>query len=213
MIITFVQFIVLGLSLAAPVGPMNIEVMRRGLSQGLLASWLVGLGGITGDSLLLLSIYFGFAQFMELFIVKLLMYAIGVVMLGYLGWESLRSSLARDHSFLTAAPDDDKTSTRGAFMAGFILALANPINLVFWFGVYGTSLQSLTSNHSMWFSLVCSFAIILGLFLWNLNVVFTVHFSRQLMRPWLVRSITFAAGASLMGFSVHFMILLFRLLT
>ncbi len=208
-LITFIHFIVLGLSLAAPVGPMNIEVMKRGLTEGLFRSWLVGLGGITGDILLLLAIYFGFAQFMELILIKILMYLVGIFMLGYLGVNSIISTFSTKAIYKEKGL---KKQSAHPYLTGFIIALANPINLVFWFGVYGTSLQSLTATHTFTTSIVCSFAIILGLFLWNLNVIFTVHFSKQLMNEKAIKFITFSAGICLLGFTVHFINQLVNLL-
>ena len=57
------QNIVLGISLAAPIGPANIAVIRRGLKYGFLPAFLVGLGVVFADMTYLLLIYFGLANF------------------------------------------------------------------------------------------------------------------------------------------------------
>ncbi|MCP8969469.1 LysE family translocator [Ectobacillus ponti] len=205
--LTFLQFIVLGLSLAAPIGPMNVEVMKRGLTEGFLSSWLVGLGGLTGDILLLLAIYFGFAGFMQLTIVQIVMYAAGSLMLGYLAYDSMKGAFSSRLALLSGG---NSGHSRSSFVTGLIIAVANPLSLLFWFGIYGSSLQTLAASSWM-FSLVCSFAVILGLFLWNLNIVLTVHFSKRLMNEKFIRGITFAAGMCLFGFSIHFAVQLYRL--
>ena len=44
-----IQQIVLGISLAAPVGPINIEMLKRGIERGFWHAWVVGIGGMTAD--------------------------------------------------------------------------------------------------------------------------------------------------------------------
>ncbi|MGM2834842.1 LysE family transporter, partial [Bacillus cereus group sp. Bce025] len=46
-----IQQIVLGISLAAPVGPINIEMLKRGIERGFWDAWVVGIGGMTADIL------------------------------------------------------------------------------------------------------------------------------------------------------------------
>ncbi|MFC0270851.1 LysE family translocator [Metabacillus herbersteinensis] len=208
-VLTFIHYIVLGLSLAAPIGPMNVEVIKRGLSEGFYSSWLVGLGGLTGDVIVLLSIFFGLSEVMANPFIKIAMYIVGIIMLCYLGITSVKSAFSRDFILYD---DQIKTKSKNAYLAGFVIALANPIGLIFWFGVFGTSLQVLTSSHSMIFSILCSFAIIIGLFLWNLNLVFTVHFSKKIMNEKVMRGMTFFAGVCLMSFGAHFVMELAKLL-
>jgi threonine/homoserine/homoserine lactone efflux protein len=207
-LVAIIHFIVLGLSLAAPIGPMNIEVLKRGLTEGLLSSWLVGLGGMSGDMILLLSIFFGFRDFMQSTVILYLMYSIGIVMLSYLGITSILAALNSEFSNLEFA----HRKSQNAFLAGFTISLANPISLVFWFGVYGTSLQVVTSTHSIIYSMFCSLGIILGLFLWNLNLVLTVHFSKRIINEKIMRGITLFAGITLLCFGIQFIVRFIELL-
>ncbi|HJV31711.1 MAG TPA: LysE family transporter, partial [Bacillales bacterium] len=197
-----IHYMVLGLSLAAPIGPMNIEVLNRGFKEGFLSSWLVGLGGLTGDLILLIFIFFGLQDFMQNIIIQSLMYIIGVILLSYLGVTSIYNALKKSFK----QPDNARSKARNAYFSGFLISLANPISLIFWFGIYGTSLQILTSTQSISFSILCSFAILAGLFLWNLNLVLTVFFSKRIMNEKIMRVITFIAGISLLYFSVRFII-------
>ena len=41
----------IGVALAAPIGPINIEIIRRGIQGGYLRGWLVGLGAMTADTI------------------------------------------------------------------------------------------------------------------------------------------------------------------
>jgi threonine/homoserine/homoserine lactone efflux protein len=203
--ILFIKFIVLGISLAAPVGPINMEMIKRGISNGFWHSWLVGVGGVTADFIFLLLIFFGAAQFMQEKVVVLAMYAVGAIMLVYIGITSMRDSFVNkqkiDKENLT-----NRSTLTNAYGTGFFIALLNPINLVFWFGVYGSTLAKLSETETLIMSLLISLAIFIGIILWNLNIAFTVHFGRELVNERLLSFISFAAGFCLFWFGIGFAI-------
>jgi threonine/homoserine/homoserine lactone efflux protein len=209
-LLTFTHYVVLGLSLAAPIGPMNLEVIKRGITSGFLQAWYVGLGGLSGDIMILIGIFFGLHQVIELTYVQIVMYVIGIFMLGYLGISSMKIAFSK-------VPHLDRSEGltsqgKNAYLTGFLIAIANPLSLLFWFGVFGTSLKVLMEVNSTIISLVCSFGIIVGLFLWNLNLCFTSHFSKKIMSERFMRGITLLAGIFLFGYAVNFVYHLFLLL-
>ena len=69
-----IQQIVLGISLAAPVGPINIEMLKRGIERGFWHAWVVGIGGMTADVLFMLLIYFGLSSVFMYTYVQAFMY-------------------------------------------------------------------------------------------------------------------------------------------
>lgn len=209
LLITMIHFMILGFSLAAPIGPMNIEVLKRGLTEGVRSSWMVGVGGLTGDILLLMGIFLGLHQFLDNQVIQLLMYVSGIAILGYLGISSIHAALFKPFEH----PAANSAGMKSSYLTGLTISLANPLSLLFWFGIYGASLQGLTANYSLAASLICSFAIIFGLFLWNLQLVLAVHFSKKWLKDSVLRGITFCAGIMLLGFSGQFFMQLSDLLT
>jgi threonine/homoserine/homoserine lactone efflux protein len=205
--LSIIHYIVLGLSLAAPIGPMNMEVLKRGFSEGFISSWLVGLGGLAGDVIILISIFFGFRDLIQNIWIQYFMYIIGIVLLSYLGITSITAAFKIKFS----PTGFNRGNSRNAFLSGFIISIANPISLIFWFGVFGTSLQVLNSTHSLLFSIICSFSIIVGLFLWNLNLVLTVYFSKRILNEKVMRGITLIAGITLICFGIQFLVRLMKL--
>jgi threonine/homoserine/homoserine lactone efflux protein len=77
MFLVMIQQIILGVSLAAPVGPINIEMVKRGIEKGFWHAWLVGLGGMTADIFFMMIIYCGLSSFFMYTYVQLSMYCIG----------------------------------------------------------------------------------------------------------------------------------------
>lgn len=63
MLSSFFASVLLGLSLSIPIGPINIEMVKRGIKYGFFHSWVVGLGGMSADIVLMFAIFFGLSVF------------------------------------------------------------------------------------------------------------------------------------------------------
>ncbi|WP_028402771.1 LysE family transporter [Ectobacillus panaciterrae] len=201
MFFVLIQQIVLGISLAAPVGPINIEIVKRGIEKGFWHAWSVGLGGMTADILFMLLIYCGLSSFFMYPPVQLFMYCIGFFLLFHLGFTSIKQGISkRGMEYMK----EEIGGIRQSYVTGFVIALSNPLNLVFWFGVYGSTLSSLLTKVSKQEAMLYSLCIILGIILWNLNIAFSIHFGRTLLKPRMLGWITAGAGVVLVGYSIHF---------
>ncbi|WP_223701647.1 LysE family translocator [Sutcliffiella deserti] len=190
---TIFHFIVLGISLAAPIGPINLEIIKRGISSGFYAAWLVGLGGMSADILFLLIIMMGMAPYLQIESVQIFMYGLGSLMLFYLGIQTILSSIKSKRIL-----DLGKPIQKSSFFVGFGIAAFNPINFVFWFGIFGSSFQSLLTKGWL-ITLVGVISLILGIFLWNLNVAFTVHFARAFIKERVLKVVNIGAGIFLIA--------------
>ncbi len=203
-----IHHLVLGISLAAPVGPINIEMIKRGISGGFWSAWLVGLGGMSADVLFMLFILIGLAPFIQKDVVTLFLYGAGCLMLVYIGIQSMRQ--AASHAFLFE--EGHPTTAQRSYASGFFIALTNPINIVFWFGVYGSTLSHMVHSYTLLQASIASICIIVGIMLWNMNIAFTVHFTRRFIHTQLLRVITLSAGVILIGYGVHFGIKFFSII-
>ncbi|WNB90809.1 LysE family transporter [Bacillus sp. NEB1478] len=194
-----IRFIVLGISLAVPVGPIKLEMIKRGLSRGFWHSWLVGLGAVTADFFFMFCIFIGLTPFLQLEIIQIIMLSIGTLMLLYLGTTTIKASFEKRALLVL----DEAPPAQTPYWTGFLLALMNPLNFVFWFGIYGGTLQSLPDEFGHIATGFLSCFIIVGIVLWNVNVAFTVHFFRTLINETAVRWLMLFAGTGLLGFALH----------
>ncbi|MDR7071802.1 LysE family transporter [Fictibacillus barbaricus] len=202
------QFIVLGISLAAPVGPIKLEMIKRGLRRGFWHSWLVGLGAVTADSFFMFCIFTGLTPFLKIGFVQIGMLSIGMLMLLFLGTTTIKGAAAQKKLLVI-----DGTTAQAPYWTGFILALMNPFNFVFWFGVYGGALQSLPDHYEIYMNGFLSCFILVGIVLWNLNIAFTVHFFRAIINEKIIRWLMVIAGFGLLGFAANLGIKLVNLLS
>ncbi|WP_221566711.1 LysE family translocator [Alkalihalobacillus sp. TS-13] len=203
MLATVSGYILLGLSIAAPVGPINIEIIKRGLQYGFWPAFLVGAGGISSDLTLMALMFFGLSKIMSLAWVKIILTFLGCFILLYSGWTNLRANT------LKMKPSEAFTSIPSgigirSYLTGVTIAASNPMNLLFWLGIYGSVLNSaLHQNNHLQSFILCSLVFI-GIGLWNLNLAFTVHFGRLLMNTRVMRGVNIIASLVLIGYGLKF---------
>jgi threonine/homoserine/homoserine lactone efflux protein len=190
------HFLVLGISLAAPVGPIKLEMIKRGLRHGFWPSWLVGLGAATADLLYMMTIFFGLSPLLQIEFIRKGMLAIGISMLVFLGISTLRDAFQNKKIII-----DEPGTTRASYWTGLSLAFLNPYNFVFWFGIYGAALQSIPIHLGKEVTFLISQFILLGIVLWNINVAFTAHFFRFLINEKIIQIIMIFAGIGLLCFA------------
>lgn len=205
-LILSVHFVVLGISLAIPVGPVKLEMIKHGLYGGFWPSWLVGIGAVCADLLFMSLIFLGLSPFLHERWITVCMLLTGIMMLSYLGISTIRNSVTS----LNLLKENNK-NVKKPFWTGFVIALMNPYNFLFWFGVYGGSLQSIPTTSNDLIKIGLSLCIIVGIILWNLNVAFTVHFFRTLINDFTIRWVARLAGIGLLAFSSFLTYKLFTL--
>ncbi|MFT4552871.1 MAG: L-lysine exporter family protein LysE/ArgO [Chlamydiales bacterium] len=186
--------LLLGLSLAAPIGPVNLESIRRGLAGGFSACFTLWLGTALGNTLTLLVVYFSIGSYITIPLVKVLTWIIGGTMLGRMGYHSIRDSF--NDSFLNKNSHDFKA--KNAITVGFILALANPMAIVWWIGVFGGHMSSTGADESLMSHMI----IIAGVILWAGFLASILSIGRQFITPKTMGWVSFFSGISLSYFAI-----------
>jgi threonine/homoserine/homoserine lactone efflux protein len=105
---------ILGFSIAAPVGPIGLLVLRRSLSDGARAGLLIGLGAATADLCYGTLAAFGITLLTQWQRPAAL--AGGLILL-WLGWRSWRSTASTE-------------AGAGGFCSTFVLTLSNPMTVL-----------------------------------------------------------------------------------
>lgn len=84
-----ISYIILGLTLAAPIGPVNSARLDKGIRNGFWHAWVVGAGSMLADAAFMLVIYLGLVQFLNIPIVQIFLWLFGGFVLIYSGVESI----------------------------------------------------------------------------------------------------------------------------
>ena len=181
--------ILLGVALAAPIGPVSIEMIQRGLRDGFLPAFVVRVGAAVGNLLCLLVSYYGILQFNknQFFIIAL----------------SIVASLLLIHRGFSYVASNEKVidlqtiKTNGnGILVGLYLSIANPIAFVFWSGIMTNSTNS--SYNGLTFNLL----IVVGVLLWGLVFSLILSFGRSYVNTRTLLYINKVAGLIMLYYGI-----------
>jgi L-lysine exporter family protein LysE/ArgO len=194
----FLGYIFLGLSLAAPIGPVNAAQMDKGIKSGFFQAWLLGLGALTADIIYMLTVYLGVVKYLETPFMQSFLWLFGFFVLMYTGIETIINS--------GKIVMDKRTEESGfkSFLSGFIMSISNPLTILFWLGIYGSVLAKTATSYGTGELVIYSFGIILGLVLWDIIMAAVSSSFRKLLTTRLLTFISLISGLSLIGFALFF---------
>lgn len=196
----FITYVVLGISLSLPAGTMTIEMSKQGLKNGFLHGWLVGVGGMTIDLLMILIFYFGFSSFLTLPTVQVIMWLIGCLFLLYIGIESIKEA---NQPFSVGEDGPVNRSLAKSYVTGVIMAIT-PANIVFWIGIFGTALTASLSGVNGYQFFFVAAGILAGILIHDLALMGIIHYSRRFVSQGFVKWTSIIAGVLLIGFGGYF---------
>ena len=189
----FLQGILLGFSIAAPVGPIGILCIRRTLADGRLMGFLSGLGAASADMLYGGIAAFGLTAIMDLLVgVQFWLRAGGGLFLLYLG---IRTFLARPASTAATARS---TGLFSAYASTFLLTVTNPMTILAFLGMFSARLPADGPSSPL--------ALVLGVFLgsalWWLTLSGVVGIVREKFTPAWMRWVNRTSGAVIVVFAI-----------
>jgi threonine/homoserine/homoserine lactone efflux protein len=192
----FLKGLIMGFSIAAPVGPIGILCIRRTLAGGRVSGFVTGLGAATADA-----IYGCIAGFGLTFISSFLIHQqgwfrlVGGLFLCYLG---LKTLLAKPAEQSASAKGD---GLLGHYVSTFFLTLTNPMTILAFAAIFaGLGVGSGGGNYASAGVLVSG--VFLGSTLWWVILssgvgLFRKRFSLQALR-WVNR----ISGIIVLGFGL-----------
>ncbi len=195
-IISILEKIILGINLAAPIGPVSIEMLRRGLQRGALAAFTVRLGGALGNTLCLLSAFFGLSHIAHY---PWILTILGLLGVGFLFYTGLKALLKHSiHFSFESTPVSSH-----AFLRGFYLSLANPMAIVFWSSIYAASASA--SVNTSFPHLLLNMLIIVGVLLWGAFFSFLVGIVRHYFNEKTLLLINKGSGLLMLCFGLKYL--------
>ncbi|SEG64143.1 LysE family transporter [Paenibacillus sp. UNC499MF] len=195
----FLTYIVLGISLSAPVGPINAAQLEKGVRFGFLHAWLVGVGAMFADLFYMLLIYFGVAHFLDTPFMKTFLWLFGCFVLLYTGIVTLKSLKIRESSEMRESP-----SEMSSFRSGFFMALTSPLTILFWLGIYGSILAQSSQSHSAGQALWHSLGIFVGIMVWDVSMALIASSFHRFGNRLILQITSLLAGISLIMFGLYF---------
>ena len=190
----------LGVSLAAPIGPVKATLLNTGIKNGFFHAWIFGIGALITDIMYMLMVFFGVAQFIDSPILKTILWSFGCFVLIYTGVENLLTLNKIKMDFKIG-----KTIRfRQSFLFCFFMAMLNPLTILFWLVIYGSILAG-TAGTLTWYQIIIySIAILFGISLVDFIMAFISSVARKLLNTNLLRSISIISSIAMIGFGIFF---------
>lgn len=195
----FARGVVIGLAIAAPVGPIGVLCIRRTLASGRLVGFVTGMGAATADGTYGAAAAFGLTLISGLLLreqawVRL----IGGLALGYLGLRAIFSAVA---STPARSGTETKRGLLGAYSSTVFLTLTNPTTILSFAAVFAGLGVGSTSRGYLGAALLVA-GVFAGSALWWLILSSTVTALRSRFRPGIVGWVGRASGAVLLAFGL-----------
>jgi threonine/homoserine/homoserine lactone efflux protein len=195
-ILPFLLGVAVGAAYCAPVGPVKLEMVRRGLSVGFLAGFLVALGAVIGDAFWAAVGILGSSLLTDSIPLRVGIGVLGVGILLFVAWNAYRTSRQDTDYHLTDPPQQ-----RTGFPVGVALSMANPFAVVFWLAVTASgALASLGVDRSHHVARILFFVgLVVGAILYGLALCAIVAWARRFVTGKAMSKINFGAALTLVG--------------
>ncbi|MHA2104723.1 MAG: LysE family translocator [Candidatus Hodarchaeales archaeon] len=211
----------LGFSLAAPLGPVNVEMMKNAINinysksiHRLGLSTITGIGAMTGDFIVAFSALTLGGVVIETWflnpVMKTLLFSLNVFILVYIAYGSLRTSskkieksLADETSELENGNDFAKKMGK-QYGTGFVLVVTSPWSYLWW-ASFGTvilfgDLQTVTFDLIGRVGIV--FLFLSGIFLWVLLYSGSLSLIGKIPKPSILNAIVKGSAGLLLVFAL-----------
>lgn len=192
----FLRGALIGLAIAAPVGPIGVLCIRRTLADGRAAGLVSGLGAATADVIYGAVAVLGLTAVADALAgVSFWMRLLGGLFLCYLGWRTLRERPAERPAEAAGR------GLLGAYSSTLLLTLTNPATILSFAAVFaGLGAASAARGYAEGLLLVAG--VFAGSALWWLLLSGGVSMLRGRVTPAALRWVNVAAGAIILGFGV-----------
>ncbi len=190
--------LLIGLAIAAPVGPIGVLCIRRSLAEGWLTGWLTGMGAATADGF-----YGGVAAFGLTAISGMLVAEQGIIrivgglLLCYLGVRTLLAKPA-----LEAAAARRGRGLLGAYATTVGLTLTNPATIISFATVFAALGLAGAVGNAVAAPGLLTLGVFLGSACWWLLLSGGVSLLRSRLNTGALRWVNRLSGVVLLGFGV-----------
>ncbi len=193
-ILYFLQAMLIGVAIAAPVGPIGFLCIKRTIESGFKEGFAVGIGAALADATYGLIAAFGLSAVMNILITSawIIKFCGGILLL-YLAYRELRVSVQGAVNSSTTS----RRSTLKLIIEVFVLTIANPMTILIFVGIFASISNGPTTGLE---SFVMVFGIFLGSMIWWIILAsIIVKIKHRLPQVWL-NYIKYLSAIILAGF-------------
>ncbi len=189
----FLKGFLIGISIAAPVGPIGLLTIRRTLAFGRIAGFASGLGAATADAVFGSIAAFGITAISSVLIgAKVYLGVIGGLFLVFLGWQTFVSKPA-EH-----AAESRASSLSVIYGSTFLLVLTNPISILYFTAI----ISSVGAAGNLWSASAMVFGVFMGSVMWWFFLSFIASLLKTRITPTNLQIVNRVSGIIIALFGV-----------
>ncbi len=190
----FLTGILLGLGVAIPIGPINIEQMRRTLAFGFWSGITIGIGATCVDILYIVLLMTGTLFFLTNVIILKVIGFLGALLLAWFGYSCFKK---QPHiSTKNLVPQ----SLFRTFCVGYLMNLLSPFPILFWASISSQVIAMSMGkiNHLI----LAALGVVVGTMAWNIFLTTVLHRTRHLLSEKAMRWFNITGGIILIAFAI-----------
>jgi len=193
---TFIRGLLIGLAIAAPVGPIGVLCIRRTLAEGRLTGLVSGLGAATADAIYGIIAGFGLTFISGILIAQKSWFSlIGGIFLCILG---VRTFISKPRG---VDDHNDSIGLAGSYLSVFILTLTNPVTILSFAAIF-SGLGMAEENRGYTSALLVVSGVFIGSAAWWLFLSYGVDLFRKRVTTDWMRWINWISGSVLFIFGI-----------
>ena len=185
----------LGLSIAAPPGPVTALAVQQVVSKSWFSGWLVTFGATVADGVFFVLTYYGVAR-MVTSQERSALFVLGGALMLYLAFSTLRTAST---PVIPAEPSKGSTASSGRrspFLVGLSMGLTNPYQLGWWVAIGAGMVAEFGESVAVGF--------FLGIVGWTVFVTGVIHTSLKRYKL-AAPAIAYASAALMTAFGLWFL--------
>jgi threonine/homoserine/homoserine lactone efflux protein len=192
----FLKGLILGISIAAPVGPIGILCIRKTLQYGKLSGFVSGLGAALADTIYAVVAAFGLTFIADFLLAEQFWFQlIGGAFLLFLGWKTF---VAKPNS---QSKNVTHTTLFNDFASTFFLTITNPMTIISFIAIFaGLGLSNVQGDYVQASTLVLG--VFIGSAVWWLTLSEGVTLFRKKITDDAMTLINRIAGVVIFGFGI-----------
>lgn len=185
--------ILLGLGAAIPIGPVNLEMIRRNLRYGTPYGVMLGLGACSADVTYLILLCAGALVLLQYPEVLRVIGFCGSLVLGWFAINAFRAKLS-DTPDVAVMPSLVRYG-----LEGYLITMINPYTILFWASISSQiSLAALSDSNMV---LLAGIGVVIGTVSWVIFLNGLLHFTRHKLTQRVIRWLNYLGGMILLGFA------------
>ena len=190
----FLRAFIIGISIAAPVGPIGVLCIRRTLANGKLAGFTSGLGAASADMVYGAIAAFGLSAITSLLVDNAFwLQLFGGLFLIYLGIKTFLEKPADKPA------EASQTGLFSMFTSTFLLTITNPMTIISFAAIFASTMLGQNTSSP----LVMVAGVFTGSAVWWLSLSFIVGLLRDRMTPAHMIWINRISGAIILAFGLY----------